>query len=180
MDSNTEEGQNALRMVLTDPAKWVKFKSVWHLDRRNFNSFDIFVCRYVLKPQREGGGNNVYGHDIPDALRVGVTILLLLRTVDKTFILMFCILNSIVLENVGGGAFSVDSNGAHISANFERIHDSTEWAITSATCWLSFRAWYLRCCYRVCWVLSTTWYWHTQVSIDYWTWFLMKSQFFCS
>lgn len=45
MDSNTEDGQNALRMVLTDPAK------------------------YVLKPQREGGGNNVYGHDIPDALR---------------------------------------------------------------------------------------------------------------
>lgn len=31
-----------------------------------------FSCRYVLKPQREGGGNNVYGHDIPDALRVGV------------------------------------------------------------------------------------------------------------
>lgn len=27
--------------------------------------------RYVLKPQREGGGNNVYGHDIPSALRVG-------------------------------------------------------------------------------------------------------------
>ncbi|XP_055303782.1 glutathione synthetase-like isoform X2 [Sitodiplosis mosellana] len=45
MDSNTDEGQNALRMVLTDPAK------------------------YVLKPQREGGGNNVYGHDIPDVLR---------------------------------------------------------------------------------------------------------------
>ena len=28
MDSNTDEGQNALRMVLTDPAKWVKFKYV--------------------------------------------------------------------------------------------------------------------------------------------------------
>lgn len=27
--------------------------------------------RFVLKPQREGGGNNVYGHDIVDALRVG-------------------------------------------------------------------------------------------------------------
>lgn len=26
--------------------------------------------RFVLKPQREGGGNNVYGLDIPDALRV--------------------------------------------------------------------------------------------------------------
>ncbi|XP_054727084.1 glutathione synthetase-like isoform X2 [Anastrepha obliqua] len=25
--------------------------------------------RFVLKPQREGGGNNVYGSDIPDALR---------------------------------------------------------------------------------------------------------------
>ncbi|XP_031628682.1 glutathione synthetase-like isoform X2 [Contarinia nasturtii] len=45
MDSNTDEGQTALRMVLTDPAK------------------------YVLKPQREGGGNNVYGHDIPNALQ---------------------------------------------------------------------------------------------------------------
>lgn len=31
--------------------------------------------RYVLKPQREGGGNNIYGHEIPDALRVGVTVL---------------------------------------------------------------------------------------------------------
>jgi len=26
--------------------------------------------RFVLKPQREGGGNNVYGVDIPDALKV--------------------------------------------------------------------------------------------------------------
>jgi len=26
--------------------------------------------RFVLKPQREGGGNNVYGVDIPEALRV--------------------------------------------------------------------------------------------------------------
>lgn len=26
--------------------------------------------RFVLKPQREGGGNNVYGLDIPDVLRV--------------------------------------------------------------------------------------------------------------
>lgn len=24
---------------------------------------------YVMKPQREGGGNNIYGSDIPDALR---------------------------------------------------------------------------------------------------------------
>lgn len=27
--------------------------------------------KYVLKPQREGGGNNVYGSDIPTALKVG-------------------------------------------------------------------------------------------------------------
>lgn len=26
--------------------------------------------KFVLKPQREGGGNNVYGLDIPDALKV--------------------------------------------------------------------------------------------------------------
>lgn len=31
--------------------------------------------RFVLKPQREGGGNNVYGVDIPDALRVSATFL---------------------------------------------------------------------------------------------------------
>ena len=28
--------------------------------------------RFVLKPQREGGGNNVYGVDIPDYLRVSL------------------------------------------------------------------------------------------------------------
>lgn len=31
---------------------------------------DFRHSRFVLKPQREGGGNNVYGHDIPDALSV--------------------------------------------------------------------------------------------------------------
>lgn len=30
--------------------------------------------KFVLKPQREGGGNNVYGVDIPDALRVSVKL----------------------------------------------------------------------------------------------------------
>lgn len=30
--------------------------------------------RFVLKPQREGGGNNVYGLDIPDVLRVSFDI----------------------------------------------------------------------------------------------------------
>lgn len=27
---------------------------------------------FVLKPQREGGGNNIYGQDIPDTLRVSI------------------------------------------------------------------------------------------------------------
>lgn len=29
-----------------------------------------YTRRYVLKPQREGGGNNIYGSDIVDALKV--------------------------------------------------------------------------------------------------------------
>lgn len=28
----------------------------------------MFISRYVLKPQREGGGNNVYGSEIRTAL----------------------------------------------------------------------------------------------------------------
>lgn len=45
LDMN-EEGEAAVRLALADPEK------------------------YVLKPQREGGGNNVYGSDIPTALEV--------------------------------------------------------------------------------------------------------------
>lgn len=45
LDMN-EEGEAAVKMVLDNPEK------------------------YVLKPQREGGGNNVYGSDIPMALSV--------------------------------------------------------------------------------------------------------------
>ena len=30
---------------------------------------DRFPLRFVLKPQREGGGNNVYGADIREALQ---------------------------------------------------------------------------------------------------------------
>lgn len=41
-----EEGEEAVKMALANPEK------------------------YVLKPQREGGGNNVYGTDIPNALKV--------------------------------------------------------------------------------------------------------------
>lgn len=43
---NDEHGEAAVQMALANPEK------------------------YVLKPQREGGGNNVYGTDIPDALKV--------------------------------------------------------------------------------------------------------------
>lgn len=45
MDNN-EEGEEAVKMALSNPE------------------------RYVLKPQREGGGNNVYGTDIADVLKV--------------------------------------------------------------------------------------------------------------
>lgn len=34
--------------------------------------------RFVLKPQREGGGNNVYGVDIPDALKVSYSTLMII------------------------------------------------------------------------------------------------------
>lgn len=43
---DSPEGHRAIEMAMKDPE------------------------RYVLKPQREGGGNNVYGADIPDALNV--------------------------------------------------------------------------------------------------------------
>ncbi len=41
-----ENGDDAVKMALENPEK------------------------YVLKPQREGGGNNVYGSDIPRVLEV--------------------------------------------------------------------------------------------------------------
>jgi hypothetical protein len=41
-----EDGDEAVKMALENPEE------------------------YVLKPQREGGGNNVYGLDIPPALEV--------------------------------------------------------------------------------------------------------------
>lgn len=45
LDAN-EEGEEAVKRALKNPEK------------------------YVLKPQREGGGNNIYGQDIPSALKV--------------------------------------------------------------------------------------------------------------
>ncbi len=45
MDAD-EDGDEAVKMALENPEE------------------------YVLKPQREGGGNNVYGLDIPPALEV--------------------------------------------------------------------------------------------------------------
>lgn len=73
LDSNTEEGKNAFKMALIDPSKQVAQCSS-RIQNRKQNvrkfSYQLFNCRYVLKPQREGGGNNVYGHDIPDALSV--------------------------------------------------------------------------------------------------------------
>lgn len=35
---------------------------------------------YVLKPQREGGGNNVYGADIPEALSVSLNMIIETRS----------------------------------------------------------------------------------------------------
>lgn len=30
--------------------------------------FTVLICRFVLKPQREGGGNNIYGLDVREAM----------------------------------------------------------------------------------------------------------------
>lgn len=39
MDNNTDDGQEALRMVLTDPAKWVKLYMQLQSSMTNFNCF---------------------------------------------------------------------------------------------------------------------------------------------
>lgn len=37
---------------------------------KNANFLPHSKYSFVLKPQREGGGNNVYGYDIPSAIQV--------------------------------------------------------------------------------------------------------------
>lgn len=67
LDKN-EEGEAAVRMVLDNPEK------------------------YVLKPQREGGGNNVYGSDIPMALLVSNYVLNLKGFLEKLFMMILFVL----------------------------------------------------------------------------------------
>lgn len=57
-----EEGEKAIRTVLEAPERWF-FVSFFlgFIDR-------CLLSRFVLKPQREGGGNNVYGPDVKRAL----------------------------------------------------------------------------------------------------------------
>ncbi|XP_055914071.1 glutathione synthetase-like isoform X2 [Eupeodes corollae] len=67
-----------LERFITDPEK-VKaigkiFTGLYSLDanEQGIASYEMALKdpeRFVLKPQREGGGNNVYGADIPDALK---------------------------------------------------------------------------------------------------------------
>lgn len=82
LDSNTEEGKNSFKMALINPSKYRSkqnlsfFISVLYI---TYTVFVFFFCRFVLKPQREGGGNNVYGHDIPDALSVRTIVAILLN-----------------------------------------------------------------------------------------------------
>lgn len=67
-----------LERFITDPEK-VKaigkiFTGLYSLDNNEAGNASYEMAlknpeRFVLKPQREGGGNNVYGADIPDALK---------------------------------------------------------------------------------------------------------------
>ena len=41
----------------------------------NSTFYPNFNFRYVLKPQREGGGNNVYGDDIRPFLKVDIVFI---------------------------------------------------------------------------------------------------------
>ena len=45
--------------------------------------YSNFNFRYVLKPQREGGGNNVYGDDIRPFLKVDIVFIKLDHQLHK-------------------------------------------------------------------------------------------------
>lgn len=53
------------------------------------------------------------------------------------------------VENVRGGAISVDFNGTYISANIKRLHGSPRWSNASNHCWFGFGAWNLWRCHWV-------------------------------
>lgn len=92
LDADTAEGIDTVAMVLGNPAEWVIQASILdHSTGRGFvvagslltgwgkycgfHDSLLLVCfallsSYVLKPQREGGGYNVFGSDIPSAIQV--------------------------------------------------------------------------------------------------------------
>lgn len=49
MDNNTDDGQEALRMVLTDPAKWVKLYMQLQSSMTNFNCFADTCWNHSVK-----------------------------------------------------------------------------------------------------------------------------------
>lgn len=55
-----ESGDQAVQMAMDDPERSVDFHANKRTLTQNF--------RFVLKPQREGGGNNVYGQEIRDTI----------------------------------------------------------------------------------------------------------------
>lgn len=99
---DTPEGHAAIAMAINDPE------------------------RYVLKPQREGGGNNVYGADIPEALNVIVYLFLDILFINRFF--------TVYIENDSIGKVCMDFNGTHFSAHFSWLYDSSERATTATDC----------------------------------------------
>lgn len=73
--------------------------------------------KFVLKPQREGGGNNVYGVDIPDALKASVGLCLLILEIRLIFIY--------VAAHVTCRTLCLDSHGSNTSALVEGLHGAS-------------------------------------------------------
>lgn len=105
-----------------------------------------FHRRYVLKPQREGGGNNVYGHDIPDALSVCCLLLSSTSIVHFHSNLKWWIPFA---ENDRDWTFGLDSDGTNYAAYFQRIHDSSGRINTTTTCRSGIGAGHFRRCHWV-------------------------------
>lgn len=116
---DTAEGNAAIELALKNPSK------------------------YVLKPQREGGGNNVYDEDIPAALQVISQWCSSRCSVIHLYI--------VTIENDETRAIRLDPDGAHLSADFQGLHCSTRWTGAAAHCRSRFGAGRVRCCY---WVIT--------------------------
>lgn len=72
----------------------------------------------MLKPQREGGGNNVFGNDIPEAIQVSRLLCWNLCLVAC----MYCFkIARIIPENVYRGVVFLDFDGAYRYADIGRV-----------------------------------------------------------